>query len=276
MSKGYKVKKLHIITKNGKMRLLVFLPENKRPPRETWGVLWLHGGGYMTGFPEMAKNARGIDLVKNHGAVMLAPDYTLSLKAPYPAALEDCYAALTFMAKNANALGFNVNKLAVGGESAGGGLAAALCILARDKGRIKIACQIPLCPMIDCGKTVSNTNNFHDPFWGSLRNKLAWKMYLGPLYGKRVPYYASASRCRELSGLPPCYTYVGEGEVFYSETVEFVRRLKEAGVYAECTVYKGIFHCHDMLLPNTKKGKGIIADFDKNWLLLAKQAEYTA
>ena len=106
---------------------LVLTP--KSPRSDAPGVLWIHGGGYLTGMKEMVFMSRAVDLVTRFGAVVVSPDYRLSWRAPYPAALEDCYASLLWLRDNAGWLGVNASQLMVGGESAGGGLCAAVCLL---------------------------------------------------------------------------------------------------------------------------------------------------
>jgi acetyl esterase/lipase len=139
------------------MKLLVVRPEAQTEPAT--GVLWLHGGGYLLGFPEMVFMGRAIDLVRECGAVVVSPAYRLSIQKPYPAALEDSYLALKYLAEHAKELGIRENQLMVGGESAGGGLTAAVCLYARDKGEVSVAYQMPLYPMLDCEDTDSSRNN---------------------------------------------------------------------------------------------------------------------
>ena len=209
------------------------------------GILWIHGGGYMMGTSAMVYGSCGAMLARKYGAVVVSPVYRLAWKAPYPAALEDCYAALLYMHEHRQELG--VDRLIVGGESAGGGLSAALCIYARDRGEVRVDCQLPLYPMLDCEDTDSSRDN-HGRGWDTRRNHWGWRHYLGPLYGSdAVPEYASASRAVDLAGLPPCYTFVCDGEPFYDETLTFVRRLREAGVPADADVYRGNIHGFDAL-----------------------------
>ena len=230
----------------GQLRLLVM-----RPQRQTGllpGILWLHGGGYSKGWAELARFSAGRQAAETCGAVLLAPDYRLSGSAPYPAALLDCYAALLYLQRNAEALGVREDQLMVGGESAGGGLTAALCMLAHDRGKVRIAFQMPLYPMLDCRDTATSAHNHTDPTWGTWRNHAAWKQYLGSLYGtQEVPAYASPSRREDYRGLPPCYTFVCRHEPFYEETVTYVAKLREAGVAAKADVFPGNFHAFDML-----------------------------
>jgi acetyl esterase/lipase len=245
------------------IRLLILRPlaQSKTPVP---GVLWVHGGGYQSGSAKDIFATRALSLVVKFGAVLVAPDYRLSKKHPYPAALHDCWAALLYLKEHAEELGVRSDQIMVGGESAGGGMAAALCMLARDTGGVNIAFQMPLYPMLDDRDTPSNADN-HAPNWDSRRNRKAWKRYLRDAYGTDlVPVYAAPARCRDYRGLPPCYTYVGDIEPFYSETVDYVRHLNEAGVRAEVDVYPGWFHAYDIFFPTKKIVREAIAHFDEH------------
>ncbi len=250
---GVRAEYIKIPASGKKLKLLILRPgaaEGERP-----GVLWIHGGGYVTGMPEMAYMTRAVDLVNLGGAVVVSPAYTLSLRRPYPAALLDCHSALCYMKDHAKALGIRPDQLMVGGESAGGGLAAALCMYAKDKGSVNIAFQMPLYPMLDCYDTESSRDN-HEKMWDTRRNHLAWKLYLRDLKDKgEIPAYASPSRREDLSGLPPCYTFVGDIEPFRDETLEYVRRLRAAGVPAEVDVYPGFYHAYDAMHPERADAK---------------------
>ena len=236
------------------LKLMIVRPATPEQASPATGVLWLHGGGYLTGFPEMAFMSRAADLVRQCGAVLLCHAYCLTWKAPYPAALEDCYRALLYMKKHASELNIRPNQIMVGGESAGGGLAAALCILARDRGDVNIAFQMPLYPMIDCEDTPSSANN-HAKIWNTRRNHMAWKLYLRSVRQKKIPSYASPSRCRDYRGLPPAYTFVGDAEPFYCETLTYIENLRKAGIPAAVDVYPGMYHAFDMMEPDSVSGR---------------------
>ena len=236
--------------------------------QKTPGILWIHGGGYVTGMAGMIYMSRAIHLVKKYGAVVVTPEYRLSKEAPYPAALEDCYAALTYLKEHADELGVNDSQLMVGGESAGGGLTAALCMYARDKGEINIAYQMPLYPMIDNEDTDSSRDN-HAPIWNTKRNRKAWKAYLRDVHGE-IPPYAAPARQTDYTNLPPAYTFVGDIEPFYCETLTFVEKLQKAGVEAKVDVYPGCFHAFDMLLPFLKVSKQAAKVFETEYLFAAE------
>ena len=239
-----------------KLKLIVLSPQKKDGPVP--GILWIHGGGYVTGMAAMVYASCGKDLAKRFGAVVISPEYRLAGKAPYPAALNDCYAALEYMWDHAEELGIDREKILVGGESAGGGLAAATCIYARDQKKIPIAMQMPLYPMLDCRDTLSSRDN-HGKIWNTKRNHRGWKRYLGPLYGaKDIPVYASPAHETDYRQLPPCYTYVCDGEPFYCETLTYVENLQKAGVPAKADVFPGDIHGFDLFFfwkDSVKKAK---------------------
>ena len=246
------------------IRLLILRPLI-RSAEKVPGVLWVHGGGYQSGSAKDIFVTRALSLVVKYGAVLAAPDYRLSRRHPYPAALHDCYAALLYLKEHAEELGVRSDQIMVGGESAGGGMAAALCLLAHDRGDVNIAFQMPLYPMLDDRDTPSSADN-HAPNWNTKRNHKAWKRYLRDAYGTDIvsPYAAPARRA-DLSGMPPCYTFVGDIEPFYYETVDYVRRLKEAGTEAFCDVYPDWFHAYDLFFPAKKIVREAIARFEEHY-----------
>lgn len=244
------------------IRLLILRPL-ERSEKPAPGVLWVHGGGYQSGSAKDIFVTRALSLVVKFGAVLVAPDYRLSKRHPYPAALHDCWAALLYLKEHAEELGVRPDQIMVGGESAGGGMAAALCMLARDRGGVNIAFQMPLYPMLDDRDTPSSADN-HAPNWNSRRNRKAWKRYLRAAYGTDlVSYYAAPARCEDYHGLPPCYTYVGDIEPFYCETVDYVRHLQEAGVRAVVDVYPDWFHAYDLFFPAKKIVREAVARFEE-------------
>ena len=253
---------VRIETGGREMRMKVLEPKGAQKPNDPKeadgrvpGILWIHGGGYMTGGNYMVLVSRGKMLAERYGAVVVSPEYRLAGKAPYPAALDDCYAALVWMYEHADELGIDRTRIVVGGESAGGGLTAAVCLYARDKGEVPVTLQLPLYPMLDSEDTVSSADN-PGLTWGTKRNHRGWRKYLGGLYGTAdVPAYASPARAKDYSGLPPCYTYVLDGEPFYDETLAYVKNLQAAGVDARVDVFPGDTHAFDILFPWQERSK---------------------
>ncbi len=251
-----------------RIRIRMIRPAGE-PPEKSPGVLWIHGGGYQSGSSRDVYVTRALSLAVKFGAVVVSPDYRLSRKHPYPAGLHDCYAALLYMKEHAEELGIRDDQIMVGGESAGGGMAAALCMLAKDTGSVNIAFQMPLYPMLDDRDTETSRDN-HAPNWNTKRNHKAWKRYLRDAWGTDlVSPYAAPARREDVSGLPPCYTYVGAIEPFCRETVDYVERLKQAGIEAEADVYPDWFHAYDLLFPMKKISREAIGRFEQHFAYAA-------
>ena len=247
-----------------RIRIRMIRPAGE-PPEKSPGVLWIHGGGYQSGSSRDVYVTRALSLAVKFGAVVVSPDYRLSRKHPYPAGLHDCYAALLYMKEHAEELGIRDDQIMVGGESAGGGMAAALCMLAKDIGSVNIAFQMPLYPMLDDRDTETSRDN-HAPNWNTKRNHKAWKRYLRDAWGTDlVSPYAAPARREDVSGLPPCYTYVGAIEPFCRETVDYVERLKQAGIEAEADVYPDWFHAYDLIFPMKKVSREAIGKFEQHF-----------
>lgn len=216
------------------------------------GVLWIHGGGYAQGVPEMSGDMYK-QLIDTSDCVIVAPDYRLSIDAPYPAALEDCYEILLWLKNQRAELGIRGDQIMVGGESAGGGLSVALAMYARDKGEVNLAFQMPLYPMIDDRMITESSQENNAYVWNSDMNRWAWKLYLGELFESGdVSFYAAPSRALDYSSLPPAVTFVGDIEPFRDETIEFVENLRKAGVPVEFKLYRGAFHGFDIISPKAE------------------------
>lgn len=196
------------------------------------------------------------------------PDYRLSIEEPYPAALNDAYLALKWLHDNTDQLGVNPQQLCVVGDSAGGGLTAALTLYARDQHEVNIAFQSPMYPMLDDRPTASSANN-DAPVWNTNNNQNAWKLYLGNDYGTHyVSQYAAPARAVDYRNLPPTYTFVGTIEPFYDETLTYIDHLKKAGVPASLDIYEGGFHALDLFGGKTRLGK----EATKRWQQALKYA----
>lgn len=267
-AKSIRLKTIRIPRKGGTMPILIMTPRNLEKP--AIGILWIHGGGYATGMKEMALFSRARRLVAEYGAVVISPGYRLSFMASYPAAIDDCYSALIYMKEHAEELNIDPDKIMAGGESAGGGLCAALCIMARDRGEVKIVYQMPLYPMLDNLDTDSSRDN-HGRVWNTRRNHKAWKMYLREDAKKNVSPYAAPARAKDLRGLPPAYTFVADGEPFYRETLEYIEKLRSAGVEADVDVYPGNMHAFDLWCPGKEPAKSAIRRFYQHFADMAER-----
>ena len=269
MERRFDIRKAVVPAGGHALKLLILLPKgNRHPPEKTPGILWIHGGGYAVGMAGMVFMSRAKRLVTSYGAVVISPEYRLAGKAPYPAALEDCYAALLYLKAHAEELGCAADQIMVGGESAGGGLTAALCMLARDRGEVNIAFQMPLYPMLDNRDTDSSRDN-HGLSWNTKRNHAVWRLYLREVEGE-IPPYASPARQKDYSYLPPAYTFVGNREPFYCETMTYIENLRKAGVPARVDVYPTGFHAFDMLLPFRRISRQAIEAFEKQYVYAAE------
>lgn len=212
-------------------------------------IFHMHGGGYVAG---AAKDYATLhrSLASDLGCVIVSVDYRLAPETVFPGAIEDCYAGLAWTFNHAAELGIDVTRIGVMGESAGGGLAAALALLTRDRGEYTLAFQHLIYPMID-----DRTCTHADPhpyagefIWHPHNNHFGWSALLGQEPGgPDVSPYAAAARATDLSGLPPTYISTGALDLFLEEDMEYARRLLRAGVPTEFHIYPGAFHGFDIM-----------------------------
>ncbi len=214
----------------------------------TPAILHIHGGGFVVGSPAMA-DAANQRLAVEFGCRVVSVDYRLAPETPFPGAVEDCYAALRWLHDSAAALNVDPHRIGIKGESAGGGLAAALALLARDRGGPPIRFQHLTYPMLD-DRTVTDTdpNRFTgDYMWTRAYNRFGWSALLGHPAGLgEVSPYAAAARACDLAGLPPAFLSVGGLDLFLDENLAYANRLSRAGVPVELHLYPGAFHGFDM------------------------------
>ena len=231
-----------------RVRVRTYRPPGRRTRAGLPGVLFLHGGGYAIGSPEQFGPVYRM-LVRIRDCVIVAPDYRKSLEAPYPAAVNDCYGSLLWLKENAADLGVRADQLLVMGMSAGGGLTAAVSLMARDRDEVRIAQQFPLYPMIDHRMVTESSRDNDAPVWGSKHNRLAWDLYLGGLHRDDVPTYASPALETDFSDLPPTTTFVGELDPFLDETGAYADGLRAARVPVEFRRYPRCYHGFDRIRP---------------------------
>jgi acetyl esterase/lipase len=216
----------------------------------------MHGGGYIIGTPEQ-DDASLFPLVQEIGLKIVSVDYRLAPEHPFPAPLEDCYSALLWMASRAEALDIDRKRIALGGNSAGAGLAAALAHLAQERGEIRPVFQLLVYPMLD-DRTAARTDI--DPrghlVWNNASNRFGWEAYLNqPCGAETVPQGSVPARRENLRGLPPAWIGVGENDLFLDESVAYARRLNESGVRCELMTMPGAFHGFDLIVPNSRESK---------------------
>ena len=232
-------------------------------------MLYIHGGGMMIGSPAMddallAGTAAELDIV------IVSPDYKLAPENPYPAALNDCHAAWKWIQENLTQRGIDGNRIAIGGESAGGGLAAGLVLRIHDEGGSQPVAQWLFCPMLDDRTALDRSLDDLDHFvWNNKMNLVGWSSYLGSDIGAdKVSAYAAPARRTNFKGLPATWIGVGDVELFYEENKAYAAELADAGVACELDVVSGAPHAFEGLAPDSKLAKDYLARA-KSWLSAA-------
>jgi acetyl esterase/lipase len=218
-----------------------------RPREQVAGaacLYFVHGGGYVVGSYDM-NDATLDNYCASFGCVGVSVEYRLAPDTPYPGPLDDCYRGLRWTFEHAGELGIDRARIGIGGVSAGGGLAAALALLARDRGEVDVAFQLLECPMLDDRQCTPSSCHDELVIWSRQSNEFGWRSYLGDLYGRDdVPSYAAPARATEdqLRGLPPAFVITGGCDGFRDEDIEYALRLGHAGVPTDLHVITGAPH----------------------------------
>ena len=216
------------------------------------GLFHTHGGGMVMGNNRTGLDSM-IDWVTDPGLVIVSVEYRLAPEHPFPAGTEDCYAGLAWTAAHAAELGIDARQLIVGGGSAGGGLAAACSLMARDRGGPALAGQMLIYPMLDDRFVTGSSQELDgEGIWDYPSNATAWTMLLGDQRGQDgVSEYAAPARATDLSGLPPAYVELGSVETFRDEDLDYARRIWSAGGSAELHVWPGGYHAFELISPDS-------------------------
>ncbi|WP_257447475.1 alpha/beta hydrolase [Archangium lipolyticum] len=239
----------------------------------TPALLWIHGGGYIMGRPEQ-DDFLCVGFARELGIHVTSVDYRLAPEHPFPAPLEDCYAALRWLFAQAGTLGVLPERIAIGGASAGGGLTAALAQLAHDRGEVRPAFQLLVYPMLD-DRTATRTDidGTRLRVWNQGSNVFGWRSYLGcEPGGAKVPAHAVPARREDLSGLPPAWLGVGTCDLFLDEDIAYARRLEASGVPCELFRVPGAFHGFDLIT----RDSGVAREFRGVYTAALRRALFPA
>ena len=226
---GLRIEERTIEGPRGPVPLRIYRP--LEPRAALAGLLYIHGGGFVVGSLE-TEHGNAIALAGTLGIVLVSVGYRLAPEHPYPAGLHDCEAAFLWSVANAAELGIDVARFGVFGQSAGGGLAAALCLLRRDRGGAQPCFQFLGIPELDDRLQTPSMRAFTDtPLWNRPAAELSWRYYLGAIApgSDAVPAHAAPARARDLAGLPPACVTVMEYDPLRDEGLQYAQRLSEAG-----------------------------------------------
>lgn len=229
----------------GDAQVRLFVPKGAKTGA---GLVWIHGGGMVVG-RAFVNDIDCAKYAKELGAVVASVEYRIAPKHPYPAAIDDCYAVWSWFLENAEKLGVDPERIAISGQSAGGGLSAALAQRILDEGGVQPAAQCLFYPMLD-DRTALNEEltAIHHLGWDNLNNNFGWSAYLGqPAGSPETPPWAVPGRRDDLSGLPPTWIGIGNKDLFFDESKSYAARLEKAGIPCELIVVDGAPHGFDLL-----------------------------
>ncbi len=231
-------------------------------------LLWIHGGGFLIGKPEMDDLVM-VQFARDLGILIVSVDYSMAPEHPFPIPLEECYTALRWVHSQASLLGIDPDHIAIGGASAGGGLAATLVQLAHDRAEIHPIFQLLIYPMLDDRTSLRRDIPNKDVLlWSQASNRFGWESYLHQSSGLvSVPPYSVAARRADLSGFPPAWIGVGTLDLFYDEDVSYAQRLNESGVACELVIVPGAFHGFDVGASEPQ----VVQDFRKSQIVALRQ-----
>jgi acetyl esterase/lipase len=251
------------------LKLRIYAPagQNNRA-----AMLYIHGGGMIIGSPAM-DDALLSSIAAELDIVIVSPEYRLAPEHPYPAAMDDCHSAWQWIQGNLASRGIDSTRIAIGGESAGGGLAAGLVLRIHDEGGPQPVAQWLFCPMLDDKTALDRSLDDVDHFvWNNKMNLVGWTSYLGKDIGSdEVSVYAAPARREDLRGLPKAWIGVGDVELFYEEDKAYASKLTAAGVPCQLDIVTGAPHAFEGLAPDSELAKDYLAKA-KTWLKAALSA----
>jgi acetyl esterase/lipase len=265
---GIDLEQVYVQSQDGKQAIRLRVYKSKHVTALAPALVWIHGGGFIIGSPEQ-DDAYAFELARELGIVIVSIDYRLAPQHPFPTPLDDCYTALQWVHTHTQQMGVDPSRIAVGGASAGGGLAANLVQLAQDRGEIPLVLQLLVFPMLD-DKTALRTNLPHAELmiWNQKSNRFGWESYLHQACGSNpVPHYAVAFEREDLTGFPPAWIGVGTLDLFHDEDVAYAQKLRNCGVDCELVIVPGAFHGFDVL----NDGVSVIQDFRKSQMAALKR-----
>ncbi|HSV02782.1 MAG TPA: alpha/beta hydrolase [Phenylobacterium sp.] len=238
--------------------LVVYRPLRAEGPLPA--ILFIHGGGYVMGSAETGAPAC-VNAAGDLPCVVVSVDYRLAPETPAPGPVEDCYAGLLWLQRHAGALGVDASRIAIWGESAGGGLAAALALMARDRAEVPLRLQMLIYPMLDDRTASEGPRNPHvgEFIWTNASNRFGWASLLGKAPGSEGHHpYAVPARAEDLKGLPPAFIAVGSLDLFLQEDLDYAGRLLAAGVPTELHVIPGAYHAFEALAPQSAAAQAYV------------------
>ena len=241
--------------------LFIYHPENQNEALPVF--YWMHGGGLVLGQAEQDEFVLK-KFVKNMNCIAVAVDYRLAPEYPFPTPLDDCYAGLEYVFDRADKLNIDTSHIVVGGASAGGGLAAALTQITCDRGKIPLAHQLLLYPMLDPINITQAGDDIDDTYiWTRANNLFGWTSYLGQKPEEStIPKYASALYNHDLTNLPPATIMVGDIDLFAQECIAYAAKLSVAGIPTELHLYPGGVHGFEDINPETRIAQNFLATRD--------------
>lgn len=263
-SKGKKLKRLdneeqYIPSNDGSVsiRVRIFRPPHVKSKLPA--VFYFHGGGFAIGNPEMSLSIIE-KFIQTRPCCVICPDYRKSLSAPFPAGFNDCYDTILWVKENANSLKIHDSKFIVAGHSAGGGLAAAVTLKARDTKDFDIAFQMPMYPMLDDRLNTKSAMDMVVPALDSNALSKVWNFYMREINDRNeaVPIYAAPGRSNNYKNYPPTISFIGEFDPLKDETMAYIEALEKEGVQVMFKFYKGCFHGFEDVVSNTDISKDAI------------------